>query len=149
MGVAVGAPGGPQPDLGRGPRWCVDHDVDEEVVDDLAQCLLVGGVVGFFIPALALPAALIGFVLAMVNIFKKKPSPALILTYGFVEGIFLGGLSGERLIRVDLEGEGATEAENWPMGARIREVEEGPDGAIWLLQDGDGAKLLELRPADG
>jgi uncharacterized YccA/Bax inhibitor family protein len=56
--------------------------------------VLVGGVVGFFIPALALPAALIGFVLAMVNIFKKKPSPALILTYGFVEGIFLGGLSG-------------------------------------------------------
>jgi uncharacterized YccA/Bax inhibitor family protein len=56
--------------------------------------VLVGGVVGFFIPVLALPAALIGFVLAMVNIFKKKPSPALILTYGFVEGIFLGGLSG-------------------------------------------------------
>ena len=56
--------------------------------------VLVGGVVGFFIPALALPAALIGFGLAMVNIFKKKPSPALILTYGFVEGIFLGGLSG-------------------------------------------------------
>ena len=56
--------------------------------------VLIGGVVGFFIPALALPAALIGFGLAMVNIFKKKPSPALILTYGFVEGIFLGGLSG-------------------------------------------------------
>jgi uncharacterized YccA/Bax inhibitor family protein len=56
--------------------------------------VLVGGVVGFFIPMLALPAALIGFVLAMVNIFKKKPSPALILTYGFVEGIFLGGISG-------------------------------------------------------
>jgi uncharacterized YccA/Bax inhibitor family protein len=56
--------------------------------------VLVGGVVGFFIPALALPAALIGFALALVNIFKKKPSPALILTYGFVEGIFLGGLSG-------------------------------------------------------
>jgi uncharacterized YccA/Bax inhibitor family protein len=56
--------------------------------------VLVGGVVGFFIPFLALPAALIGFGLAMVNIFKKKPSPALILTYGFVEGIFLGGLSG-------------------------------------------------------
>jgi uncharacterized YccA/Bax inhibitor family protein len=56
--------------------------------------VLIGGVVGFFIPALALPAALIGFVLAMVNIFKKKPSPALILSYGFVEGIFLGGISG-------------------------------------------------------
>lgn len=61
---------------------------------------------------------------------------------------FLGALSGEALYRVDLDGESATEAENWPMGARIREVEEGPDGAIWLLQDGDGGKLLELRPED-
>ncbi|MDO5676201.1 MAG: PQQ-dependent sugar dehydrogenase [Propionibacteriaceae bacterium] len=59
---------------------------------------------------------------------------------------FLGGLSGKRLIRVDLDGENATEAENWPMNARIRAVEEGPDGTIWLLQDGDGGKLLELRP---
>ncbi len=33
------------------------------------------------------------------------------------------------------------------MGARIRAVRQGPDGAIWLLQDGDGAKLLKLVPA--
>lgn len=59
---------------------------------------------------------------------------------------FLGALSGQALQRVDLDGETATEAENWPMGARIRAVEEGPDGAIWLLQDEAGGKLLELRP---
>ena len=29
----------------------------------------------------------------------------------------------------------------------IRAVAEAPDGAIWLLEDGDGARLLELRPA--
>jgi uncharacterized YccA/Bax inhibitor family protein len=55
--------------------------------------LLVGAVVGWIIPILALPAALIGFVLAMVNIFKKKPSPGLILTYAAVEGVFVGGIS--------------------------------------------------------
>ena len=36
------------------------------------------------------------------------------------------------------------------MGARIREPEEGPDGAIWLLEDGRrGAqgRLLKLTPA--
>jgi uncharacterized YccA/Bax inhibitor family protein len=55
--------------------------------------ILVGGVVGAFNPALALPAALIGFVLALVNIFKKKPSPALIIAYSLVEGVFLGGIS--------------------------------------------------------
>ena len=59
---------------------------------------------------------------------------------------FMGALSGQRLVRVDLNGTAAAERENWPMGARIREVEEGPDGAIWLLQDGVGGKLLELRP---
>jgi uncharacterized YccA/Bax inhibitor family protein len=44
--------------------------------------------------ALALPAALIGFVLAMVVIFKQLVSPPLILAYAAVEGVFLGGVSG-------------------------------------------------------
>ena len=43
---------------------------------------------------LALPAALVGFVLAMVIIFKRAISPPLILTYAAVEGVFLGGISG-------------------------------------------------------
>ena len=42
---------------------------------------------------LALPAALIGFVLALVVIFKKAISPPLILAYAAVEGVFLGGIS--------------------------------------------------------
>ncbi len=60
---------------------------------------------------------------------------------------FLGALSGEALIRVDLDGEDAAEAETWPMGNRIRAVTEALDGAIWLLEDGAGGRLLELRPA--
>ncbi|MET1042724.1 MAG: Bax inhibitor-1/YccA family protein [Microbacteriaceae bacterium] len=55
--------------------------------------LVVGAVVGWMIPALALPAALIGFVLALVNIFKKKPSKALVLAYAAFEGVFVGGIS--------------------------------------------------------
>ena len=55
--------------------------------------LLVGATVGWFFPVLALPAALVGFVLALVNIFKKKPSPALVLSYAAVEGIFVGGIT--------------------------------------------------------
>ncbi len=43
---------------------------------------------------LALPAALIGFVLALVIVFKKVVSPPLILAYAAVEGVFLGGISG-------------------------------------------------------
>lgn len=55
--------------------------------------LLAGAVVGWFFPLLFIPAALIGFVLALVNIFKRKPSPALVLSYAAVEGVFVGGIS--------------------------------------------------------
>jgi uncharacterized YccA/Bax inhibitor family protein len=43
---------------------------------------------------LTLPAALVGFVLALVITFKKAISPPLILAYAAVEGVFLGGISG-------------------------------------------------------
>ncbi len=59
---------------------------------------------------------------------------------------FIGALGGEALVRVDLNGESAAKADQWPMGSRIREVEQGPDGAIWLLGDGDDAKLMKLMP---
>ena len=42
---------------------------------------------------LMIVGALGGFVLALVNTFKKQPSPALILAYAALEGLFLGGLS--------------------------------------------------------
>ena len=59
---------------------------------------------------------------------------------------FVGALSGEALIRVDLNGTDAAVADQWPMGERIREVEQGPDGSILLLQDGPGARMLRLTP---
>jgi glucose/arabinose dehydrogenase len=60
---------------------------------------------------------------------------------------FIGALSGQALIRVTFNGASAQKADRWDMGARIRWVGEGPDGAIYLLEDGDGAKLLRLTPA--
>ena len=48
----------------------------------------------------------------------------------------VGGLSGQALVRVDIEGDTAREAERWDMGERIREVEQAPDGSVWLLEDG-------------
>ena len=60
--------------------------------------------------------------------------------------LFIGGLSSEALVRVDVNGTNAAKGDQWPMNARIREVEEGPDGAIWVLQDGSNAKLLKLTP---
>ena len=62
---------------------------------------------------------------------------------------FIGGLSSQALIRVEIEGDTAREVERYEMGERIREVEQGPDGAIWLLEDeddGSGGRLLRLTP---
>ena len=60
----------------------------------------------------------------------------------------IGALSGEAFIRVDINGDKARKADQWPMGARIRAVDQGPRGEVYLLQDGDsGGRLLRLEPA--
>jgi glucose/arabinose dehydrogenase len=59
---------------------------------------------------------------------------------------FIGGLASEALIRITFDGAGAKEAERFAMKQRIREVEQGPDGALWLLEDGEGGRLLKLTP---
>jgi glucose/arabinose dehydrogenase len=58
---------------------------------------------------------------------------------------FLGALSGQALIRVDLDGTQATEGDQWDLGQRIREVEQAPDGTIWLLTD-EGQVLRLIAP---
>ncbi|MEZ5711243.1 MAG: PQQ-dependent sugar dehydrogenase [Sphingobium sp.] len=59
--------------------------------------------------------------------------------------LLAGALSGKALVRLRIEGSRLVKADHWPM-KRIREVETGPDGAIWLLEDGNNAKLLKLTP---
>jgi glucose/arabinose dehydrogenase len=58
----------------------------------------------------------------------------------------IGGLVSKSLIRVAIEDDGAREVERFAMGKRIREVEQGSDGAIWLLEDGPDGRLLRLTP---
>ncbi|WP_417367203.1 Bax inhibitor-1/YccA family membrane protein [Glutamicibacter arilaitensis] len=65
-------------------------------INKTAICLalvVIGAAIGWTIPALMLPGALVGFVLGLVNAFKKRPSPVLILLYAAAQGLFLGGLS--------------------------------------------------------
>ena len=50
------------------------------------------------------------------------------------------------IVRVAIEGETAREVERVPFEERVREIVEGPDGALWILEDGDGARLIRLTP---
>lgn len=61
---------------------------------------------------------------------------------------FIGGLRSQALVRVEFNGERAKEAERFAMGNRIREVEQGPDGALYVLEDGDGGRLIKLMPKE-
>lgn len=63
---------------------------------------------------------------------------------------FIGGLSSKALVRVDLNGTNAQKGDQWDMGARIREVEQAPDGSIYVLEDGaqgSQGRMIRLTPA--
>jgi len=59
---------------------------------------------------------------------------------------FSGGLRSKALLRIKIEENQAGEVERFAMGKRIREVEQGPKGAIWVLEDKKGGRLLRLTP---
>jgi aldose sugar dehydrogenase len=79
-------------------------------------------------------------------------SPGSLLIYSgslfpkWTGSAFVGALGGQALIRLELSGDSARKADAWDMENRIREVEQGPDGAIWLLEDGTDGRLLKLTP---
>jgi glucose/arabinose dehydrogenase len=68
-------------------------------------------------------------------------SPSSLLFYSGSEfpqwrgDAFIGGLSSQSIVRIEFDGERAREAERYNMGMRIRALEQGPDGAIWVLED--------------
>lgn len=62
---------------------------------------------------------------------------------------FIGALSGTGLVRITFDGTKAQQAERFNLGYRVREVMTGPDGALWILADGERGgvgKLLKLTP---
>ena len=66
--------------LGAAVAWFLIGDIDSDAALATAWTFSMGG-------------ALIGFVLAMVNSFKKVISPALVMVYALVEGVFVGAFS--------------------------------------------------------
>jgi aldose sugar dehydrogenase len=81
------------------------------------------------------------------------PSGALFYTAdryrGWRGSLFTGGLAGQVLMRVTLDGNKVTGEERLlrEISERIRDVRQGPDGLIYLLTDATNGRILRLRPA--
>ena len=60
---------------------------------------------------------------------------------------FVSGLGTRSLNRIISDGHGgAKSAERWDVGHRIRDVEEGPDGSLWMLEDANPGALIHVTP---
>jgi len=63
---------------------------------------------------------------------------------------FISGLSSQSLVHVEIDADdSAREAARYPAGRRIRSVVQGPDGLLWLLEDGKDGRMLRLDPMPG
>ena len=56
------------------------------------------------------------------------------------------GLVSTALLRIVFDGANAQVAERWNVGRRVRDVEVGPDGALWMLEDSTSGGLFRLTP---
>lgn len=64
--------------------------------------------------------------------------------------IFVGGLASTALVRLELDGEKVTAEERLlePLGFRIRDVVQAPDGALYVATDEKSGQILRIAPAD-
>ncbi|MEA3252906.1 MAG: PQQ-dependent sugar dehydrogenase [Pseudomonadota bacterium] len=62
--------------------------------------------------------------------------------------LLIGGLSSQGLVRLELDGQTVTDEERIALGARIRDVEQGPKGRVYVLTDQDDGGVWRLQPAN-
>ncbi|MFV0406895.1 MAG: PQQ-dependent sugar dehydrogenase [Propioniciclava sp.] len=91
-----------------------------------------------------------GFTAPVVS-WNPSISPGSLLLYSgdafpdWHADALIGALSGQALVRIDLTDDTGSIADTWPMENRIRVVAQDPrDGTIWLIEDGDGGRLIHL-----
>jgi glucose/arabinose dehydrogenase len=63
--------------------------------------------------------------------------------------LFVGALAGQLLVRLELDGDKVVKEERLlrDLRERIRDVRQGPDGALWLVTDSASGRILRLAPA--
>jgi glucose/arabinose dehydrogenase len=65
--------------------------------------------------------------------------------------LLIGSLKFDQLVRLELDGDKVVHEERLlekELGERVRDVEQGPDGAIYLLTDESKGRLVRLVPAE-
>ena len=60
--------------------------------------------------------------------------------------LLIGGLSSKSLLKIAIHEGEAEEVARYDMGERIRAVAQGQEGEVWLLEDGNTGRLLQLQP---
>jgi glucose/arabinose dehydrogenase len=60
--------------------------------------------------------------------------------------VFIGGLGAQSVVRLVLDGERVVAEERLPLEARIRDVKQGHDGALYALTDEDEGRILRIAP---
>lgn len=65
----------------------------------------------------------------------------------FKGNLFIGALAGEALVEVKVRDGVVLGEERLPLGQRIRDVRQGPDGALWLATDEEEGEILRVVPA--
>ncbi len=62
--------------------------------------------------------------------------------------LFVGALAAKLVARLEIGADGKVKAEErFPIGERVRDIRQGPDGALYLVTDEDAGRLLRLTPA--
>jgi glucose/arabinose dehydrogenase len=61
--------------------------------------------------------------------------------------LLIGGMQTQTLSRITFDGKGgATPAERWAVGHRVRDVAIGPDGSVWIIEDANPGGLFRVTP---
>ena len=59
----------------------------------------------------------------------------------------ISGLVAEGIIRITFDAKGgAAVANRWNVGKRVRDIEEAPDGSLWMVEDASPGGLYRLTP---
>lgn len=86
------------------------------------------------------------------HVWEKSPAISGMAFYdaerfpAWQHNLFIGALSGQALIRLQLDGDKITHEERLleSLNARVRDVRQGPDGYIYVLTDAPKGQLLRL-----